>query len=287
MNVHSPSLVYYQGGFFPSSDPRLPVDDPVDGHRLGLVETFRTSGGRPHHWAYNRQRLQRACETAGLVVPPHFLANDEARLRDVVTRLLEANGMTEAVFRYVIAAEGMTEFLSLRPLPPAAPADGVTLRVLRLPRDRGEWLPRPKSLNGSNALLGLCELESRGGLPSDEGLFLTADGFLAETTRQCIVWFRDDRIRVPDPALGVVAGTGLAWMLEQNVKAEFCRARVDDLRSADAIVVVNSVRGVTPVKRLLGQKNESVIEALCSHTHPGVLRLQERWTESLRATAET
>ncbi|MEK9148192.1 MAG: hypothetical protein AAB650_02035, partial [Patescibacteria group bacterium] len=42
------------------------------------------------------------------------------------------------------------------------PLEEVTLRLLNLARDNGEWVPRPKSLNYMNALLGAAELKQRG-----------------------------------------------------------------------------------------------------------------------------
>ena len=81
----------------PASSVRLPIDDAGVLFGVGFFETFRTSGGRPHHWRFHRARLARACDSAGIALPPTFLSGEERRLREVVGFLLRDNGMSEAV----------------------------------------------------------------------------------------------------------------------------------------------------------------------------------------------
>ncbi|HVU24337.1 MAG TPA: aminotransferase class IV [Opitutus sp.] len=284
-----PAPVYFNGGIVPASEARLPIGDRGVRHGLGFFETFRTSGGRPHHWRFHQHRLARACETARLPIPPHFLASNETRLRAVVAQLLAATASRDAVFRYTMAAgEGSTpsESLTLRPLPSAAPA-GVCLRVLALRRDNGEFLPRPKSLNYLNALLGAEELATRTADPGDEGLFLSREGdFVVETPRQNLAWLAGDRLCHPDPALGAVAGTCLAWLLETCGRPGVPRrAPLDELLAADAIFVCNAVRGITPVREIRGADDRAVLRTLDSVAHPRVREWSAQWEESLRVTA--
>ena len=96
----------------------------------------------------------------------------------MVREWLAEQGVADAVFRYTITAgvpspngryEQPAELLAWRPLPVAAAAGGVDVRELRLARDTGEWVPRPKSLNIANALLGGNELRRRAARPSTSG----------------------------------------------------------------------------------------------------------------------
>jgi len=305
--------VYFNGEIIPAGDARLPIDDQGVLFGLGFFETFRTSGGRPHHWKYNRRRLEPACATAGIAVPATFLAADESRLRDVVRQLLDGSEHGDAVFRYTITAGAEepvrigapepkrvgeklhagraysrtpSEFLTMRPLPPPAETKGICLRLLNLARDNGEWLPRPKSLNYANALMGAEELRRRKAQVNDEGLFLSRDGgCVVETVRQNIGWIKNDRIHYPDLALGPVAGTCFAWLLELGFASEPCRARVDDLLEADAVFVANSVRGITSVHELWDKDDATLLGSFSSAAHPLIGALRERWSDALRVTA--
>ncbi|QYM78508.1 aminotransferase class IV [Horticoccus luteus] len=284
------ALVYVNGELRPAGETALPLSDQGVLYGAGFFETFRTSGGRAHHWRYHQRRLAAACATAGLTWPQRALAADEERLAEVVAELLRAAGAVDAVFRYTITAGaadgGPAEFLTLRALPAAAPVEGIAVRVLRLRRDNGEWLPRPKSLNYANAWLGARELARRAATPHDEGVFLAREhAFVVEGTRQNIVWVRDGRLCFPDPALGAVAGTALAWALEQGVPGEAVRATVAELAGAEAVAVLNAVRGVTPVAELRGEDDAVWRSEWRSARHPVIERLRAQWSEALTATA--
>ncbi len=282
--------VYFNGELLPVAAARLPVDDRAVRFGLGFFETFRTSGGRPHHWSFNRARLARACATAGLAVPPHFLARDEGKFREIVRRLLDAAGWEDAVFRYTLTGgstdDAPGELLSLRPLPPELPDNGIDLRVLSIARDNGEWLPRPKSLNYANALLGARELERRARTAWDEGLFLSREsGSVVETTRQNLAWIVEGRLCFPEPTLGAVEGTCLAWVLGLDLPAQSRCVGVDALLAAEAIVVLNAVRGITPVRSIWDAADGAPLGTFASHVHPIVVSLRQQWAESLAATA--
>ncbi len=286
------AIVWFDGAFVAGEAARLRFDDRGVQFGVGFYETFRTSGGRPHHWRYHRARLESACARVGIELPADSFASDGERRRAVVERLLAEHGATDAVFRYTITAgrvgERPAESVVLRALPPPPPDEGVCLRVLKLARDNGEWLPRPKSLCSLNAWLGAEELRQRSGDASDEGLFLARDsGCVVETTRQAIAWIVDGGLCYPDPALGAVAGTCLAWVIESGATCETRRAPIDELLAADAIVVLNSVRGITPVHLIFDADDRPLRRGIDSRDHPLVASLRRQWTEALEATAES
>ncbi len=295
MSQPGESLVYFCGRDVPIVEARVPISDHGVLYGLGFFETFRTSAGRPHAWSRHRCRLEAACRRAGIVLPSTFLAGDEERLTAVIRRQLAAHGLTEAVFRYTVtagapSASGLydqpAEWLVLRPLPPAAPAEGVALRTLQLTRDNGEWLPRPKSLNYANSLLGASELNRRARRPDDEGLFTARDsGFVVEAVRQNLAWIAQGRLCYPDPALGAVEGTCLQWVLQHHPAAVPRRVSPAELASAEAVMIMNAVRGVTPVARLWDRDDRETIGEWRSAENPIVIALREAWVEALRETA--
>ena len=290
MNVQK---VYWNGELRTADDARFASDDHGVLYGLGFFETFRTCDGVPHRWAAHRSRLLAACERAGIEVPRTFLARDEVALRSAVRNLLREGGASDAVFRYTITAGapatgGYTrpsELLVARPLPGEITSDGVKLRVLNLPRDNGEWVPRPKSLNFSNALLGARELRLRGAAPDDEGLFLSREnGCVVEGVRHNVAWFEGERFCYPAPELGAVDGLGLRWALGVFSGGEPRRASLGDLARADAVVLLNAVRGVTPVSELWDTSDRLRLSAWRSHEHPQIGALRMHWHDALQAT---
>ncbi|MEO7414879.1 MAG: aminotransferase class IV [Opitutaceae bacterium] len=294
------ATVYCNGELLLASAARLPIDDAGVLFGLGFFETFRTSGGRPHHWPFHRARLEQACRMAGIEIPPNFLGRDDGRLREVVAVLLREHGASEGVFRYTLTAgrasevtTGPTftrpgEVLTFRAFPSTAPREGISLRVLQLARDNGEWLPRPKSLNYANAFAGAEELRRRTDIASDEGLFLSREErWLVETARQNIAWMADGKLCYPDPTLGAVSGTCLSWALQCGLPVTPRRAKLDELRAAEAVIVLNAVRGVTPVRELWDQDDRVRLQRYSSWEHPLVMELQQRWSDALLATARS
>ncbi len=292
--INAEPTVFFDGELMPAAEVRLPVGEHGGTPGFGFYESFRTSGGRPHLWPYHARRLGQACATAHIWLPEWFLGRDEAWLRTVVGRLLEANHLTEAAFRYTVTAGAnlgagggsALESLRPRPLPAPAPRDGITLRVLKTPRDNGEWLPRPKSLNCVNLLLARQELEGRAADPDDDGLLLAREaGHVVETTRRSLAWVRHGCWYYPDPALGSIAGTCLAWLIESCGRAEPCRATAEELADAEAIVALGAVSGIVPVRALCGREDEVLVGSFGSCTHPLVITMQQRWAQALAVTA--
>jgi 4-amino-4-deoxychorismate lyase len=282
--------VYLDGRIVLAEEASVSLEDRGLLYGFGFFETFRTSGGRAHHWAFNLARLKRACGTAGLKLPSSFLSGSEPRLQMFVEQLLVRNGESDGVFRYTVTAggpNGPSEFMTLRRLPAAAPDHGVALRVLNLRRDSGEWIPRPKSLNYMNAALGHQEVRRRSQAESDEGLFMSGVGnFVVETARQNLVWIKGERLFTPDPSVGSVAGTCLDWIAATGSPVQSVRAHLEDLITADAVVCVNSVRGITAVCEIWDQTDATRLARLNSHAHPIVTNLQSKWAQELVLTRD-
>ena len=289
-SAHSKPAVFVNGQIVGAGDAQLSIYDRGLLYGFGFFETFRTSGGRPHHWSFNHARLMAACEKATLALPPTFLVRDAERLSAVVGELLRGVGWDDAVFRYTVTAgidDRPSEILTMRPLPNPPAADGIRLRVLNLRRDNGEWLPRPKSLSYLNTMLGARELLARNASLSDEGVFLSRAGeFVVETVRQNIAWVVDDRIHIPDAAVGAVAGTCLAWLRTRGLAVESVRASLGELLQADAIFVLNSVRGITPVAEVWDAADAARLGVYNSASHPLVVALQRDWREALAQSAQ-
>lgn len=257
----------------------------------GFYETFRTSGGRPHHWDYNLARLRRACAAAEVTLPGDSLALDPARLAAVVREMLERRGTKEAVFRYSVRLSGagggsVAEELVPRDVPAPAPERGVALRVLAVVRDPSRLRPRPKQLDDPDVRAANGELGARTKEPADEGLFLArSEGWVVETVRQNLLWFVGDQVFTPAAETGAVAGTCRAWLAEKVLNVEPVCAPLEVLRGADAVAVCNSVRGITPVRELWDVADRAVLRTYESAAHPAIVKSARAWQAALAQTA--
>jgi branched-subunit amino acid aminotransferase/4-amino-4-deoxychorismate lyase len=284
-----PAPVFFNGEILPSEEACVSIGDQGLLYGFGFFETFRTSGGNLHHWQFNHARLSATCEKAALVLPRSFLAHDGTKLGQVIRALLDKTGRTDAVFRYTVTSGSSTlptEILTTRALPIDPAAEGIRLRVLKLRRDSGEWIPRPKSLNYLNAFLGSRELQIRNAAATDEGLFLSrADESVVETARQNVAWVVGGRIRFPDATTGAVAGTCLAWLQALGIPTAPARVSLAEFLGADAIFTLNSVRGISPVAEVWDESDASLLGHYNSVAHPLVRRLQHDWSDALAVTA--
>lgn len=259
-------LIYSDGAFAESA--AIPADDHGALYGAGFFETFRTRDGAPVRLEKHLVRLHAACERLGIRIPDTALAASHApeRWRPVVSRLLEANGLKDGVFRLTLTAGahpaplGAGEYLhprerlAVRALPPEPPAGGIVLHRLNTTRDTGEWRPRPKSLNYLNTLLAARELVTLREHPADEGLMLDASGSVSEAVFANLFWVRDGVVYTPHEDTGCLPGVGRARLLTQlrrsGVPVEEVSAGVDALTWADAVATVSCVRGVVPVARI-------------------------------------
>lgn len=280
---------YVNGALLPSAHAAISISDQGVLYGLGFFETFRSSAGKPHLWSFHCDRLTKSCERVGIILPKTFLAVNRTRLLEVMAELRADARMAEAVFRYTVTAGvngRASEFLTVRPLPEATSPEGIALRVLKTRRDLGEWSPRPKSINYINAMIGMRELASRHAGPTDDGLFLSHDSNLVvETPRQSVIWISGGRIHITDESLGGVASTCVAWLQQQGVPLLPTKSTLLDFAHAQAIVCVNAVRGITPVREIWNAGDTEKIATLNSAAHPRVIDLQAAWNAALLETA--
>ena len=274
--------VWLNGEIIRADEAKLPVTDHGLLYGAGFFETFRTFGGKPRNLDAHLLRLRNSCALLGL-------RPDLSGVETAVGELLGLEAVPDAVFRLTVTAgvpgrpglapvyETPSVLLSLRPLPPALPAAGAVLLVLKTVRSTPEVFPRPKSLNYLNNLLAARELASTTP-PADEGLMLTGEGFVCEGVVTNVSWVEGNVLHIPHSTLGTLPGLTQSWLVEAwkaggGLIAE-ARAKPADLRSAEALILTNSVRGPFRVGRLLLADGE----ALDFPAWPETLqRLAARW----------
>ena len=91
---------------------------------------------------------------------------------------------------------------------------------------------------------------------ADEGLLLTADGFVAEGTLFAVAWFEGDTLRVPSLDLAILPSIGRARVIEiagsLGIPVEEGAFGIEDLYGRPALAVT-AVRGVFSLRSLDGR----------------------------------
>ncbi len=123
---------------------------------------------------------------------------------------------------------------------------------------------------------------------ADDGLFLTLDGRVSETTSANIFVVRGDELLTPPLTSGVLAGTTRTWLLAAAVVADLALVRrevellPEDVLGADEAFVSSSVAGILPIAALDGR---SIGDGRRGRRTVALRESRERWIdeESLSA----
>jgi 4-amino-4-deoxychorismate lyase len=289
----SENVLWLNGDFLPAAEARLPALDHAVQFGAGLFETFRTWDGRaallPRHLA----RMRCGCR-AYRIEPPNsaLLPQSEIRLPAILRELLERNTCTDAVFRYTVTAgtapAGLpvapyrqpSEMVVLRPIP-SSPPNGRTLHLLATRRMAPETMPRPKSLQYGNALMGRLEMLDRGLVTAgSEGLMLTPEGWLAEGVTTSLFFLHEGRLCTPALNLGILPGVAREVALEL-ARAEglpVCEGAfpTTSLTQSEMIFLTSGALGLAPVREVFDSTGRKMVE-VATQDHPQFRRLSERF----------
>ncbi|WP_313435026.1 aminodeoxychorismate synthase component I [Novosphingobium sp.] len=127
---------------------------------------------------------------------------------------------------------------------PAAFSGPVTVGVLPLPVDSGDWRLRHKTSDRGFYEAGLAAAQAAG---AQEALFLRDDGLVTEGTFTSLFVERGDTLLTPPAALGLLPGVLRRSLIEQG-RAEEAELTLDDL--TDGFLIGNALRGLMPARLL-------------------------------------
>ena len=102
----------------------------------------------------------------------------------------------------------------------------------------------------ANNIQARFEVES---LATHEGIFLTAEGFVAEGITSNVFWVKDGKIYTPSLATGILAGITREWILH-NFEVEEGLFTKDVLEAADEVFITNAVQEIVPIKEIDGKQ---------------------------------
>lgn len=224
----------------------------------GLFETIAVFRGEPLLWQYHMDRLEVGCERLGFPAPDADQLLRESRtvvgecsaavLKILLTRGIGGRGYTPP------SEPAVTRVISCHPLPDYAAECwtlGVNARFCRTRLGINPGLAGLKHLNRLEQVMARREWESA---TIAEGLMLDAIGRVVEGTLTNLFVWLDDRLVTPDLSHCGVAGVMrrliMRLAMEHSIPVVESDLYEDQVKSADAVFLTNSLIGIWPVRRL-------------------------------------
>ncbi|WP_028551937.1 aminodeoxychorismate lyase [Paenibacillus sp. UNC451MF] len=256
--------IYVNGSIITEEKAVVSVYDHGFLYGIGLFETFRTYGGQPFLLREHQERLIAGCEQLGIDYRP-----EAGEWEGLVKALLEANGLTDAYFRFTVTAGedllglpvgdyGKPQMIVYVKGLPSRDEElyrkGKPLQLLATPRNTPEGNVRFKSLHYMNNILAKRELRQYAWATGAEGLQTDRNGFLAEGIVSNLFFIKNDRLHTPSLDTGILPGITRAFVMELAKKCgmelEEGHYRWDDLRMADEVFITNSIQEMVPITTL-------------------------------------
>jgi 4-amino-4-deoxychorismate lyase len=240
------------------STPVLRADDLGVARGESVFETLRVAGGRAAFLDLHLERLARSATRVAIDLPDGW-----AELVEVVTDAYDA---ADGVLR-LTCSKGAPDaapvgFALLTPVPPSSTAArerGVsavtmTLGVPAALRSDAPWLLG--GVKSTSYAVNMATLRAAEAVGAEDAIWTSSDGYVLEAPTSTVAWVAGGRLVTP-PAeqVGTLPGTTAAVALALSpVPVDVRLGTVDELRAADEVLLLSSVRGVTPVVRLDGRE---------------------------------
>jgi branched-subunit amino acid aminotransferase/4-amino-4-deoxychorismate lyase len=254
-------FVWLNGHVVPAARARVSALDRGLLHGDGLYDTWRLYDGVPFATSAHLRRLARAARHLGLPAPG-AAAMWDARVR----RLAARNRLTDAAVRLTLtrgtAGDAVlptrtgrpTLLLTTRPLP-ADLAErqrrGIRATLLPFPRDGAPPWGAFKLVGHASAVAGRMLAERR---RAQEGLYVSADGRVAEGTTSNLFVVRRGTVTTPPAAGDILGGVTRDLVLRlarrAGLRVREGRLLAAPLGQADEIFVTASTVEILPVVRL-------------------------------------
>ena len=242
------------------ADPEAPVlraDDLGVARGESVFETLRLSGGKPAFLDLHLRRLARSAERVDIALPGGW---DELA-RTTAQAYGEADGMLRLTCSKGPKGGSPVGFALASPIPAETLRgrdEGVSAVTLSLGIPAGLRADAPWLLGGvksTSYAVNMASIRAAEAQGAQDAIWVSSDGQVLEAPTSTVAWVRDGVLVTP-PAdeVGTLPGTTAAVALElAEVPVEVRRGTVEELRAADEVLLLSSVRGVAPVVRLDGR----------------------------------
>jgi 4-amino-4-deoxychorismate lyase len=238
-------------------DPTTPVlraDDLGTARGEAVFETLRVAAGRPAFLRLHLDRLARSAERLAIDLPGDW----EELAALAVSAWDEPTGVLRLTCSKGAPDAGPVGFALVTAVPAEtlhARAHGVravtlTLGVPAALRADAPWLLG--GVKSTSYAVNMATLRAAQDAGAQDAVWVSTDGVVLEAPTATVAWVQDGRLVTP-PAeqVGTLPGTTVAVALGLSpVPVDVRLGTVDELRGADEVLLLSSVRGVTPVVRL-------------------------------------
>lgn len=246
---------WMNGHYVKSEEIKISPFDHGFLYGVGFFETFRTYDGHVFLFKEHMERLRGALAEYRIAMP-----YEDAEILEAIQMLTDKEDGEDGYFRLNIS--GGVHDIGLAPASYQTPnvilfRKKLALTVLgaeksavwlETARNNPESTVRHKSHNYLNNVRGRLELSS---LKEKEGLFVTAEGFVAEGVTSNVFWLKNGILFTPAIATGILPGTTRASIIELaiaegiTVNEGFYSKR--DVENSDELFVTNSVQELVPL----------------------------------------
>lgn len=216
----------------------------------GVFETMRAIDGAIPWWRQHQARLARGAARLHMPLPSPERIDVELRdllsaHRDAVIKLILTRGSGGRGYAPTPDVPPVW-LLIASPLPPPIRPGGLVLRWCETRLSRQLQLAGIKHCNRLEQILARAEWRD----PAiDDGLMRDTDGDVIAATAANLFVLRNGQWQTPPIDACGIAGVCRDWLL-QALPAVEARVSVDEVETADAVVLCNAVRGILPVARL-------------------------------------
>jgi branched-chain amino acid aminotransferase len=262
--------VWVNGRLEPADKSLLTVTDRGFQVGDGIFETMRVTGGQVFEFPVHVRRLR--ASAAVLAIP---LADDlEQILGQAIADLCTANRLdgsdTRAAVRVTVsrgAVEGrallppedvrpnvVVQAWRVDPPPPELLSRGLRLTISHVRRDPASPLATVKTTSRAEFVYAQLEARQHG---SDDALFLTIDGRLAEAPSASIFLVEKAGLATPSLDCGIVVSTTREWVISSGGPGLGLEVRQghltpNDLFDSDEAFLASSVAGIQPITSVDG-----------------------------------
>ncbi|MFD2444285.1 aminodeoxychorismate lyase [Bacillus sp. CGMCC 1.16607] len=244
-------FIYMNGKIVSKEEAFVSAFDHGFLYGVGLFETFRVYDGHPFLLEDHLQRLNQGLNE--LCIERNF---SKEEVEKVLSLLLGENGYKDAYIRLNVSA-GIGELglsaepyqepniiMYSKPLPKAGKdIQEKKAQLLAIRRNTPEGNYRLKSHHFLNNILAKREI---GSALDIEGIFLTANGELAEGVVSNLFWIKKGKIYTPSLETGILNGITRQFVMKLGEQIGFevdeGFYRPEELNDADEIFITNSIQ---------------------------------------------
>lgn len=256
-------LALFDGTIADPEAPHVRVDDLGLTRGDGVFETVLVVDGRARELGPHLDRLLRSARMLDLPVPPRaewerlfatvvaaWPEPGEVAVKLVCTRGAEYGDGSPTAFALAFSIEPATVERRLRGASVVVLDRGFDPEIV----ERAPWL-----LLGAKTLsyaVNMAAQRHAAALGADEVIFRAADGSVLEGPTSTVVLAEGRTLRTPPATSGILPGTTQSALFRAAERAGWATKveplRVEDLTTADAVLLVSSIRKIVRVHTLDG-----------------------------------